>query len=91
MRARTCSARLRRNEGNPTRALREWEQRMRPFIAAQQHLGREELVTFVPQTRRDQAARTVLRQLATTPGGKRALTALNARKAETRSIYVAAP
>ncbi|MGW2291619.1 hypothetical protein [Streptomyces phaeochromogenes] len=56
---------LRRNEGNSTRALREWEQRMRPFIAT--------------------------RQMATVPGGKRGLMALNARKAGTRSMDVAAP
>ncbi|MDX2600348.1 hypothetical protein PV330_09940 [Streptomyces caniscabiei] len=63
---------------------------MRPFIAAQQQVGREELV-FVPQTRRDQAIPTVIWHLATAPGGKRALNALNARKTDTRSIDVAAP
>lgn len=67
---------LQRNPGNPARALREWDQRMRPFIADVQHHARKELVQFVPQTRKDKLTRTFTGSLMATPVGKRVMKAL---------------
>ncbi|MYX07374.1 FAD-dependent oxidoreductase [Streptomyces sp. SID8375] len=81
---------LQRNPGNPSRALREWEQRMRPFIATMQEHGRKELVIFVPQTRRDKLARTLTRSLMGNPVGKRVMKSLLADSFKDKSIDVAA-
>lgn len=82
---------LGRNPGNLARALREWEMRMRPFITTQQQLGRQGLVMFVPQTRRDKVTRTVTQRVMGNRIGKRALTATLAKQFKTKSIDIAAP
>lgn len=85
----TC---LQRNPGNPARALREWEQRLRPFIATQQELGRTEgLTMFVPQTRRDIALHGLVQKVTGNPVGKRAVQSLIAGKFKTKSLDIAAP
>ena len=83
---------LARNPGNIARALREWEQRLRPFVAVQQRSGRTDgLAMFVPQTRRDLAARRVMSRVSSTRVTKRAMRALVASKFKEKSLDVAAP
>ncbi|MFF3501552.1 FAD-dependent monooxygenase [Streptomyces sp. NPDC003247] len=83
---------LQRNPGHPARALREWEQRLRPFITTQQELGRTEgLMMFVPQTRRDIALRALVQKVTGNPVGKRAMNALIAGKFKSKSHDIAAP
>lgn len=81
---------LQRNPGSPARALREWEQRMRPFISVHQQLGREELVTFIPQTARDKQRRTVMQRLLGNPMGKRLVQRLLAPRFAPKAVDVAA-
>ncbi|MFE7503825.1 FAD-dependent monooxygenase [Promicromonospora sp. NPDC057488] len=81
---------LQRNPGNPGRALREWEMRLRPFIATHQELGRQELVTFIPQTRRDKRTRTIMQTLLGNPTGKRVMQRILAPKFRPKAIDVAA-
>ncbi|WP_409467735.1 FAD-dependent monooxygenase [Streptomyces sp. HC307] len=81
---------LQRNPGNPARALREWEQKLRPFMATHQKIGRKDLVMFVPQTPRDKATRTLTQNLLGNPVGKRAMKALTARKFQDKLIDIAA-
>ncbi|MCP2252777.1 2-polyprenyl-6-methoxyphenol hydroxylase [Prauserella aidingensis] len=83
---------LQRNPDNLPRALREYDQRLRPFIANQQHLGRTEgLTMFVPQSRRDIALRGLIQKLTSNPVGKRAMKTLVAGKFKAKSIDIAAP
>ncbi|MEV7865821.1 FAD-dependent monooxygenase [Streptomyces sp. NPDC088124] len=83
---------LRRNPGNPGRALREWEQRLRPFIVTQQELGRTEgLSMFVPQSRRDLLVRGFVQRLTSNPVGKRVMLSVVAGKFAGKSLDIAAP
>ncbi|MET7517955.1 FAD-dependent monooxygenase [Streptomyces sp. NPDC005480] len=83
---------LQRNPDNIARALREWEQRLRPFMAIQQKLGRTEgLTMFVPQSRRDLVARGLLQKVTSNPLGKRATKSLVAGKFKSKSADIAAP
>ncbi|AQW56487.1 FAD-dependent monooxygenase [Streptomyces violaceusniger] len=82
---------LQRNGGNTTRALREWDQRLRPFIALQQRSGRTQgLTMFVPQSHRDKAVRTFTQRLTSHPVGKRLMKTLAARQFKEKSIDIAA-
>ncbi|WP_285106940.1 FAD-dependent monooxygenase [Promicromonospora sp. MEB111] len=81
---------LQRNPGNPARALREWELRMRPFIATHQRNGRRDLVMFVPQTRQDKRARTLTQTLLGNPTGKRVMQRVFAPRFAEKSLDVAA-
>jgi 2-polyprenyl-6-methoxyphenol hydroxylase-like FAD-dependent oxidoreductase len=81
---------LQRNPGNPARALREWEMRLRPFIAGHQKNGRRDLVAFVPQTRQDKARRTLTQTLLGNSTGKRVVQRLFAGQFKEKSIDVAA-
>lgn len=81
---------LQRNPGNPARALREWEMRLRPFIADHQRNGRRDLVTFVPQTRRDKTTRTMTQTLLGNATGKRVMQRVFAGQFKEKSIDVAA-
>ncbi|MFJ8002326.1 FAD-dependent monooxygenase [Streptomyces sp. NPDC096310] len=82
---------LQRNPGNTARALREWDQRLRPFITHLQHDGRTSgLSMFVPQSRRDKAVRAFTQKLAVLPAGKRVLTSLAARQFKQKSLDIAA-
>lgn len=81
---------LQRNPGNPQRALREWEMRLRPFIAGHQRNGRRDLVMFVPQTRRDKARRTFTQTLLGNATGKRVMQKVFAGQFKEKSIDVAA-
>jgi 2-polyprenyl-6-methoxyphenol hydroxylase-like FAD-dependent oxidoreductase len=81
---------LQRNPGNPARALREWEMRLRPFIASHQKSGRRDLVSFVPQTDRDKARRTLTQTLLGNATGKRVMQRVFAGQFKEKSIDVAA-
>jgi 2-polyprenyl-6-methoxyphenol hydroxylase-like FAD-dependent oxidoreductase len=81
---------LQRNPGAPTRALREWEQKLRPFIDTHQKIGRKDLVMFVPQTPRDKTIRTVTQTLAGNPAAKRAMKALTAKQFKDKLVDIAA-
>ncbi|MGW0791709.1 FAD-dependent monooxygenase [Streptomyces sp. NPDC002911] len=82
---------LQRNPDDTARALSEWEQRLRPFIAVHQRSGRTRgLTMFVPQNRRDKALRTVIQTLVSKPGGKRAMKALAAKKFKEKSTDIGA-
>ncbi|MFF3505364.1 FAD-dependent monooxygenase [Streptomyces sp. NPDC003247] len=82
---------LHRNPATITRALREWEQRLRPFITLQQKSGRAQgLTMFVPQTRRDKAVRTAMQQVLSTRLGQRAMQTLAAGRFKEKSIDIAA-
>jgi 2-polyprenyl-6-methoxyphenol hydroxylase-like FAD-dependent oxidoreductase len=81
---------LQRNPGNPARALREWEMRLRPFIAGHQQNGRRDLTMFVPQTRRDKKTRTMTQTLLGNPTGKRVMKRVFAGQFKEKSIDVAA-
>ncbi|MFD5258300.1 FAD-dependent monooxygenase [Streptomyces bobili] len=83
---------LHRNPDNLPRALREYDQRLRPFIATQQELARTEgLAMFVPQSRRDMALRGLTQKLTSNPVGKRAMKTLVAGKFKSKSLDIAAP
>lgn len=81
---------LQRNPGNPARALREWEMRLRPFIADHQKSGRRDLMMFVPQTRRDKARRTMTQTLLGNGTTKRLMQRALAGQFKEKSIDVAA-
>lgn len=82
---------VQRNPGNVGRALREWDQKLRPFIAVQQKSGRTQgLTMFVPQTRRDLAMRRAMRNLTARPAGKRVMRNLFARQFKEKSVDIAA-
>jgi 2-polyprenyl-6-methoxyphenol hydroxylase-like FAD-dependent oxidoreductase len=81
---------LQRNPGSPARGLREWEARLRPFIATHQEIGRRDLVMFVPQTQRDKNARTMSQTLLGTPAGKRLMRRVFASKFQEKSVDIAA-
>lgn len=81
---------LQRNPGNPARALREWDMRLRPFIAGHQKNGRRDLVMFVPQTRRDKSNRTLTQKLLGNPTGKRLMQRVFAPMFQEKSVDVAA-
>ncbi|GAB2572786.1 FAD-dependent oxidoreductase [Paractinoplanes abujensis] len=80
---------LQRNPGNPVRALREWEQKLRPFIGAVQTTAHRDLVMFVPQTRRDRTARTVTLNLLRNPVVKRVMKGVISRQFREKSMDVA--
>lgn len=83
---------LQRNGPNITRALREWDQRLRPFITHQQHDGRTQgLKMFVPQSSKDKALRTLTQTLLSRPAGKRVMKKLAARQFNEKAIDIAAP
>ncbi|QHC18870.1 FAD-dependent oxidoreductase [Streptomyces sp. GF20] len=83
---------LQRNPDNVPRALREYDQRLRPFIATQQHLGRKEgLPMFVPQTRREITTRSLIQKLTSNPVGKRVMKTVIAGKFKSKSLDIAAP
>ncbi|WP_151769534.1 FAD-dependent monooxygenase [Streptomyces abyssomicinicus] len=82
---------LQRNGDGIPRALREWQQRLSPFMAAQQRSGRTQgLTMFVPQNRKDKALRTIMQSLVSRPLGKRVMTALAARQFKEKSVDIAA-
>ncbi|MEB8340859.1 FAD-dependent monooxygenase [Streptomyces endophyticus] len=82
---------LQRNPGNTPRALREWDQKLRPFMDIQQRSGRTMgLTMFVPQTRKDKAMRTAMQKALTNRVGKKAMSALMAKAFREKSIDIAA-
>ncbi|MGA4979039.1 FAD-dependent monooxygenase [Streptomyces cinereoruber] len=82
---------LQRNPGSITRALREWDQKLRPFMTMQQESARTEgLTTFVPQTRKDKAVRTALQRVLAHRTGKKVMSALLAKTFKEMSIDIAA-
>ncbi|PFG41484.1 2-polyprenyl-6-methoxyphenol hydroxylase-like FAD-dependent oxidoreductase [Isoptericola jiangsuensis] len=83
---------LARNPGNPARALREWEQRLRPFVAVQQKSGRTDgLAMFVPQNRRDLALRGVMSTMTSNRLTNKAMRSFIASRFREKSVDVAAP
>ena len=83
---------LARNPGSTGRALREWEQQLRPFVEKQQLAGRTEgLTMFVPQNRRDLAKRAAMTTVTGNPVSKRAVRRIIASRFEEKSVDVAAP
>ncbi|SCF58939.1 FAD-dependent monooxygenase [Streptomyces sp. Cmuel-A718b] len=82
---------LQRNPGNATRALREWDQKLRPFMDAQQKSARTEgLPTFVPQTRKDMVVRTAMQRVMTNRTGKKVVSRLMTKAFREMSIDIAA-
>ncbi|GAB2785330.1 FAD-dependent monooxygenase [Streptomyces daliensis] len=82
---------LQRNPGNIPRALREWDQKLRPFMDIQQKSGRTQgLTMFVPQTPREKAMRTVMQKMLSRPAGKKVMSALMAKGFKEKSIDIAA-
>ncbi|MFJ8655801.1 FAD-dependent monooxygenase [Streptomyces rochei] len=82
---------LQRNPGNTPRALREWDQKLRPFMELQQKSARTEgLPTFVPQTRKDKIVRTAMQKVLTNRVGKKVMTAMMDKAFKEMSIDVAA-
>ncbi|WP_460068969.1 FAD-dependent monooxygenase [Streptomyces sp. YKOK-I1] len=81
---------LQRSPGNVARALREWDQKMRPFITSTQEHARRELVQFVPQNRRDMLARAITSPLVGRPMGKRLMRSLLATPFKNKSLDPAA-
>ncbi|MFD7292917.1 FAD-dependent monooxygenase [Streptomyces sp. NPDC059897] len=82
---------LQRNPGNTPRALREWDQKLRPYMAVQQKSGRTMgLTMFVPQTRKDKVLRTAMQRMQTGRLGRKAMSALMAKAFREKSIDVAA-
>ncbi|MEW2078813.1 FAD-dependent monooxygenase [Streptomyces sp. NPDC013433] len=82
---------LQRNPNNTPRALREWDQKLRPFMTLQQKSARTEgLTTFVPQTRKDTMTRTAMQKVLTTQTGKKVMSALLAKAFKEMSIDIAA-
>jgi 2-polyprenyl-6-methoxyphenol hydroxylase-like FAD-dependent oxidoreductase len=83
---------LARNPGQTSRALREWEQRLRPFVATQQHAGRTEgLSMFVPQTRLDLTRRDIMTKITSNKLAKRVMRTVIANKFREKSVDIAAP
>ncbi|MEU1276143.1 FAD-dependent monooxygenase [Streptomyces sp. NPDC005799] len=83
---------LARNPGNIGRALREWEQHLRPFVAEHQRDARTTgLSLFVPQTRRGLVTRRVVTTATGNKVGKRAMQALLTTTMKEKMIDVAAP
>ncbi|EFL40035.1 FAD-dependent monooxygenase [Streptomyces griseoflavus] len=83
---------LQRNPDHFSRALREWEQRLRPFVATEQKAALTTgLPMFIPQNRRDMALRTVQQKLTSNPVTKRAMRAMMAGAFKHKSIDIAAP
>ncbi|MFE7228247.1 FAD-dependent monooxygenase [Nocardioides sp. NPDC057577] len=83
---------LARNPGNTARALREWEQRLRPFIEVQQRSGRTDgLAMFVPQTRRDLMMRNTMSLIGGNKVTRGAFRSMIAGKFKEKSLDVAAP
>ncbi|MFI5665004.1 FAD-dependent monooxygenase [Streptomyces sp. NPDC051684] len=82
---------LQRNPGNTARALREWDQKLRPFMDVQQRSGRTMgLTMFVPQTRKDKAMRTAMQRMQTNRVGRKAMSALMAKAFREKSVDIAA-
>ncbi|MER7998750.1 FAD-dependent monooxygenase [Streptomyces sp. NPDC095613] len=82
---------LQRNPRNTARALREWDQKLRPFIAVQQKSGRTQgLTMFVPQSRRDKAMRTAMQKVLGNRVGKSVMKSLMAKGFKEKSIDIAA-
>lgn len=82
---------LQRNPGNTARALREWDQRLRPYMGVQQRSGRTMgLTMFVPQTRKDKVLRTAMQRAQANRVGKKAMSALMAKAFREKSIDIAA-
>lgn len=82
---------LQRNPGNIARALREWDQKLRPFMVLQQKSGRTQgLTMFVPQTRKDKAIRTAMQKVLTNRAGKCVMSAVMAKGFKEKSIDIAA-
>lgn len=83
---------LARNPGPPARALREWEQQLRPFMELQQRSGRTTgLTMFVPQTRRDLVMRNAMSIVTGNKITKRAFRSLMTNQFKEKSLDVAAP
>ncbi len=83
---------LARNPGNTARALREWEQRLRPFIEVQQRSGRTDgLAMFVPQNRRDLMMRNAMSLISSNKVTKNAFRSMLAGRFKEKSVDVAAP
>ncbi len=80
---------LQRNPGFAARALREREQKLRPFIGAVQTTAHQDLVIFVPQTRRDRTTRIVTLNLLRNPVAKRVMMGVIARQFREKSMDVA--
>ncbi|MGK5445975.1 hypothetical protein [Streptomyces radiopugnans] len=79
------------NPGNTPRALREWDQKLRPFMTLQQKSARTEgLTTFVPQTRKNKIMRTAMQKVLTNRTGKKVMSALMAKAFKEMSIDIAA-
>lgn len=81
---------LQRNPGNPARALREWEMRLRPFARTHQRIGRRDLVRFVPQTRRDKSQRTLTQTLLGSSTAKRVMRKTLASQFREKDVDIAA-
>jgi 2-polyprenyl-6-methoxyphenol hydroxylase-like FAD-dependent oxidoreductase len=82
---------LQRNPGNTPRALREWDQKLRPFMTLQQKSARTEgLPTFVPQTRKDKVMRTAMQRVLANRTGKKVITAMMDKAFKEMSIDIAA-
>jgi 2-polyprenyl-6-methoxyphenol hydroxylase-like FAD-dependent oxidoreductase len=82
---------LQRNPHNTARALREWDQKLRPFMDIQQKSGRTMgLTMFVPQSRKDKAMRTAMQKVLTNRAGKRVMSAVMAKGFKEKSIDIAA-
>ncbi|MFI8896362.1 FAD-dependent monooxygenase [Streptomyces paradoxus] len=83
---------LQRNPGQIPRALREWEQRLRPFIATEQKAVHSVgLQMFVPQTRRDIALRAINQKLVSSPLTARVMKIVMTSALKHKSIDIAAP
>ncbi len=80
---------LQRNPGAPARALREWEQKLRPFIGTVQTAAHKDLVMFVPRTRRDRTTRTITLNLLRNPITKRVMNKAIAQQFREKSMDVA--
>jgi 2-polyprenyl-6-methoxyphenol hydroxylase-like FAD-dependent oxidoreductase len=82
---------LQRNPHNTARALREWDQKLRPFMDIQQKSGRTMgLTMFVPQSRKDKAMCTAMQKVLTNRAGKRVMSAVMAKGFKEKSIDIAA-
>ncbi|MEV8116001.1 FAD-dependent monooxygenase [Streptomyces xiamenensis] len=83
---------LQRNPGQLPRALREWEQRLRPFITTEQKSALTVgLQMFVPQTRRDIALGRITQKLTGNPVTARVMRTVMANALKHKSIDIAAP
>ncbi|WP_052034330.1 hypothetical protein [Streptomyces pseudogriseolus] len=83
---------LQRNPGQIPRALREWEQRLRPFITTEQQTAHSVgLQMFVPQTRRHIALRTINHKLVSNPLTARVMKIVMTSALKHKSTDIAAP